>query len=296
MGKTVLVIGGSGVIGYNLVKGFSETGDRVEFTYYNNFVPIKNNHKLDVTLKNDTIDFICKINPDVLIHTVALAGVDLAEKDHKLADKVTVDSTKNIIEGCKRTKTKLVYVSTTYVFDGKKQIFVEGDNPEPQTYYGITKLRAEKLVQKSNIKNLILRTDQPYYWIEKWQRLNSVIRVLNTLRTNSVLNEITDWYNVPTYVPDFVKVTKTLVNNNEEGIFHVTGPDFINRYKWSLKLAEIFGLNKKLINPITSDKLSLSVKRNNINVSNEKIYKKTGIKMRGISEGLLDMLELDKFH
>ena len=290
MSKRILIIGGSGLIGYNLVKEFTKDKNDVEFTYFENKVPLKNNHKLNSTIKNDTIEFICKINPDIVIQTVALAGVDLAEKNHDLANQVTVDSTENIIQGCKNCKSKLVYVSTTYVFDGEKEIFEENDKPNPKSYYGITKLRAEKLIQNSNIKHLILRTDQPYFWIEKWQRINSVIRVLNTLKTNSVLNEITDWFNLPTYVPDFVKATKTLVNNNENGIFHITGPDFINRYTWSLKVAELFGLNKKLINPITANKLSLLVQRNNINVSNKKLYNKTGIKMRSVNEGLLDML------
>jgi dTDP-4-dehydrorhamnose reductase len=293
MSKRILIIGGSGLIGYNLVKEFTKDKNDVEFTYFENKVPLKNNHKLNSTIKNDTIEFICKINPDIVIQTVALAGVDLAEKNHDLANQVTVDSTENIIQGCKSCKSKLVYVSTTYVFDGEKEIFEENDKPNPKSYYGITKLRAEKLIQNSNIKYLILRTDQPYFWIEKWQRINSVVRVLNTLKTNSVLNEITDWFNLPTYVPDFVKATKTLVNNNENGVFHITGPDFINRYTWSLKVAELFGLNKKLINPITANKLSLSVQRKNINVSNKKLYNKTGIKMRSVNEGLLDMLNND---
>ena len=290
MNKKILVIGGSGLIGYNLVKEFNKDENDVKFTYFNNKVPLKNNHKLDASIKNETIEFICKINPDIVIQTVALSGVDLAEKNHNLANQITVDSTENIIQGCKYCKSKLVYVSTTYVFDGKKKEFKENDKPNPKSYYGITKLRAEELIQNSNIKYLILRTDQPYFWIEKWQRINSVIRVLDTLKKNLILNEITDWFNLPTYVPDFVKATKTLVNNNENGIFHITGPDFINRYTWSLKVAELFGLNKKLINPVSASKLSLTVERENINVSNEKLYNKTGIKMRDINQGLLDML------
>lgn len=289
MKKTILVFGGSGLIGYNIVKGFSNAGHDVVFTFYKNAVSLKNGFNLDITQKEQTVDFIQKINPDIIINSVALAGVDLAEKNHNLADTVTVESSKNIIDGCKIIKSKLVYVSTTYVFDGKKSVFREEDTSNPQSYYGITKLRAEQLIQNSNLKYLILRTDQPYYWIKNWQRTNSVIRVLDTLRSNSILNEVIDWYNVPTYVPDFVNAAKTLLDNDENGIFHVTGSDFINRYNWSLMVAEIFHLNKKLINPITANELSISVKRDNINASNEKLYKRTGIKMKGVREGLLDM-------
>ncbi|MGH2575264.1 MAG: sugar nucleotide-binding protein, partial [Ignavibacteria bacterium] len=138
---------------------------------------------------------------------------------------------------------------------------------------------------------LILRTDQPYCWTEKWQHTNSVLRTINTLQSGKMHKEVADWYNTPTYVPDFVHVTAQLINDNMTGIFHLTGSDFINRYDWSIITANIFGLNTNLIQPITADNLNLPVKRVNVNLANQKLQQRIGIKMIGVKEGATKMFE-----
>jgi dTDP-4-dehydrorhamnose reductase len=81
-------------------------------------------------------------------------------------------------------------------------------------------------------------------------------------------------------------VIENLVDSNLTGIFHVCGSDFVSRYEWSTLTAQIFQLDSNLIKPISSENLHLPVKRVNVNLSNEKLFKKTGIKMNGIIDGL----------
>ena len=92
-------------------------------------------------------------------------------------------------------------------------------------------------------------------------------------------------------MPDFVKATWELIRKNLTGIFHVVGSDYINRYDWSLLVAEIFELDKNMINPIKSDILSLPAKRVNVNLKNQKLEQKAGFQMKGLKEGLLEMLK-----
>ena len=66
--------------------------------------------------------------------------------------------------------------------------------------------------------------------------------------------------------------------------------DFINRFNWAEKTAEIFNLKKELINPINSSELKLSVERKNIHLNNDKLFQKIQHKMIGIDEGLQEML------
>jgi len=285
----ILIIGGSGVIGSKLVKYFMLEKNQVEYTYLTNKMLGYKAHRLDITLSDPTKELITSINPDIVIHCAALTNVDLCETNKTLADTINVEGTKNIIEGCKITNSKLVYVSTCFVFDGSKKLYYEEDVRVPATHYGFTKSKAEELVERSSLSNLILRTDQPYCWVEKWQHTNSPLRVINTLKTGNTLNEIVDWYNNPTYVPDFVRGTAKLLEYNEKGVFQVVGPDHCNRYQWSLLTADIFELEKKLITPITSDTLNLPAKRVNVNLSNNKLFQKTGIKMKGIKDGLIEM-------
>ncbi len=287
----ILVIGGSGVIGFQIVKKFVESKNSVQYTYNKNKLNIGIEHKLDIGNKEEVIDLISKINPDIVIHTAALTNVDLCETDKELANLINVIGTENVVIGCKKNNSKIVYISTSFVFNGEKDTYCEDDKICPSTYYGLTKSKGEEIVKKSDLSFLIIRTDQPYSWKEKWQRDNSVLRVIQTLSDGQSLNEIIDWFNVPTYTPNLANALKKLVDLKKSGIYHVCGSDFINRYEWSLAAANIFGLNKKLIKPINSSALNLSAKRVNVNLSNEKLFKETGIKMMGVKEGLIEMLK-----
>ena len=287
----ILVVGGSSVIGSKLVKYFLKNNVDVEFTYFTNNTMCDKGSFLDITQKDYTTKLITKINPDIVIHASALTSVDLCETNPILANSINVHGTSNVIEGCKSIKCKLVYISTSSVFDGMKQQYFEEDHVSPVTHYGITKYEGEKMIKNSDLPYLILRTDQPYCWIESWQHTNSVLRVLQTLRSGKALKEIKDWYNTPTYVPDFVHATVKLFGLKAEGIFHLVGPDFINRYNWSIKVADIFGLDKNMIKPITSESLNLPAKRTNVYLSNQKLFQKTGIQMMNVQEGLMDMLK-----
>lgn len=285
----ILILGASGPIGHYLLRDLKSNGHHVVSTYFTNKIFEEIEYKLDITDLESTRNLIKNINPDIVIDTVALSGVDLAETNINLANKVTVQGTQNVIDVCKLTKSKMIYVSTTAVYGRGEKIYSEDDTPHPVNYYGVTKRAAEELVMKSRLDHLILRTDHPYDWVRKGQKVNSVIRTLETLRAGNILKEVVDWYSVPAYLPDFAIATRKLIENNETGIFHITGPDYLNRYEWSLKVAEIFGLQKELIVPIKSDELKLPAKRGNVNVSNEKLTRRTGFVMKGITEGLLDM-------
>lgn len=290
----IIVIGGSGIIGSKIVKKLIENNNDVSYTYYENKLDVGIGYRLDIRKKDETINFISKANPDLVIHTAALTNIDLCETNKELADLINIGGTKNVVSGCKKNNSKIVFISTSFVFNGDKQKYDEDEETHPSTYYGTTKSIGEEIVKNSELPFLILRTDQPYYWKEKWQRENSVLRVLQTLEKGKVLNEITDWYNVPTYVPDFVNALENLIKSDLSGIYHVCGSDFVSRYEWSITTAKIFGLDEKLIKPISSENLHLPAKRVNVNLSNDKIYQKTGIKMNGIIEGLQLMKNANK--
>ena len=89
----------------------------------------------------------------------------------------------------KKTNSKLVYFSTSAVFDGKKIKYSESDETCPVNNYGITKVLSEQLIKNSKLPFLIIRTDQPYGWNEKWQRTNSVLRIIDNLKNNNLFNK-----------------------------------------------------------------------------------------------------------
>jgi dTDP-4-dehydrorhamnose reductase len=286
---SVLIIGGSGVVGTKLLNHLTENQYNVEFTYLENPIPYAVGHKLDILQSNSVLNLITKINPDVVINTTCLNSVDKCESHPELAYDITVNGMKNIIDACKMIDCKLINISTSFVFDGKKESYDEEDIESPSNNYGLTKFQADELIKKSGLDYLILRTDALYCWIENWQkekRTNSVLRVINHLNQNKKFNEVIDWYNTPTYVPDLVYLIKLLIEQKQRGIFHISGPEFCNRYEWSLKVAEVFNLDKSLICPIHSDELNLPGKRVNVNLNSSKIINETDFCIKGITEGL----------
>jgi dTDP-4-dehydrorhamnose reductase len=289
----ILITGGNGRIGVKFVKFLIESGHEVHHTYLNTepHIEIGKLHEMDICRREDTINLIKDIKPEITIHTAALTDVDLCETDKELANKINVQGTMNIVDACKRVDSKIVYISTSAVFDGSKKSYTEEDTPNPTYYYALTKFEGEKIVRNSELPFLILRTDQPYCWIESWQKDNSVTRVIKKLEAGETIKEPVDWYNNPTFVDNFVEVAFELIKKNKTGIYHVVGSDFLNRYELALKIAEIFGKNKELIKPMKSNELKLPVKRVNVNLDNRKTQEDSGIKLLGVEEGLKILLK-----
>ena len=198
---------------------------------------------------------------------------------------------KNVVDACKKTNSKIIYISTSNVFDCKKKVFLEDDIPNPINHYGFTKLAGEKIVVSSHLPFLILRTDQPYSWVEKWQKESFVMWVLAKLGAGKIIEVFANWYNNPTFLDNFIEVTNELIKREKEGIYHVVGSDYISRYEWALKIAEIFGKNQNLIRPTKSDQSKLPAKRANANLSNSKVQKETEMMLFGVEKGLKLMLK-----
>ena len=288
----ILVIGGSGLIGSFFVKEFLKQNHDIIYTYYKNKIYSTNSIYLDVQDRISTIKTIEKINPELIIICNSLTGVDFCEKNPLLTNSINVKGTQNIVDACIEINCKIIFISTSAVFDGTKNEYYENDSPNPTSVYGLSKLQGELIVKNSNLPFLILRTDQPYCWKEKWQHTNSVIRVIENLKENKIFNEISDWYNTPTYVPDFIEASMELIKNNSEGIFHLVGSDYVDRFSWAKKTAKIFKLKNELINSIHSSELKLFVERKNIHLNNDKLFQKVQHRMIGIDEGLKEMFNI----
>ena len=290
----ILIIGGSSILGTSILQGLQNELYTVHYSYLKNKPPFSNGLKLDITKKNDVIKVIDEIKPDLVIHTSALTNIDLCEKNNSLAYSINVDGTRNIIQACEKANCKIIFVSTSFVFDGLKNEYTEDDKTSPATYYGFTKWQGEEYVKVAKVPYLILRTDALYGWVEKWQRDNSVTRALKFLRAEKTLKEITDWCNTPTYLPDFVTAIIKLIKLNKTGIYHLTGSNFISRFEWSKEVADVFGLNLNNIVPVLSKELEhISVKRVNINLLNNKIKNDTGTSFKTTRQGAISMLNTD---
>ena len=252
MKPKLFVIGGSGLVGGTLIQYASSNYD-IHYTYNTNKILFDGIKSTQINLLEDKekiLNLIKEIQPDIVVNTAAVPSVDLCETNHEIADKLHVNATQDITKICQDINSKLIYISTDAVFQGElNKKYTELDQVNPINYYGKTKLRAEQITLNTSSKNVVLRTAVIYGWHKKSRWTNWI---LQTLEKNKIVDPFIDQYSTPTLVNDLVKSLLKIFEKDVSGLFHATGKSCLNRYEFALELANAFGFDKKLINPVTS--------------------------------------------
>ena len=231
--------------------------------YYNVFPAFKTEQSnssnpllLDVTSINDLTSSFETIEPDYVVNCAAYTNVDQSEINKELSYNVNVNGVRNIISASP-TSTKIIHISTDYVFDGNKASYSEEDIPNPISYYGKVKLEAENLLRTSRRKNIILRTSVIYD-----ESPNSFFSWVNSsLLNNNAIQVVTDQISNPTLTWSLSEAIYKLILNNLEGLYHFAGDDILSRYNFALKIAKTYNYDVDKIIPIETKKLNQLAKR-----------------------------------
>ena len=250
----VLIIGSNSLVGSTLYN-YAKDSFELYHTFYNKKINSENSTQVDLVKESQKIlDLIEKIRPSFVIHTVGYPSVDFCEKNKDAVYFLHVTITEKIAQTCASVGAKLLYFSTDAVFDGKQdKKYVESDLTNPLSYYGKTKLAAEKVLMKSSSNNLVFRTTVIY---GQYTRSRFTNWVLDNLKQNKTVSAFTDQFNTPTLVDDLCKVMLCIPNLDLSGIYHATGKTCLSRYDFALKLARVFNYNEKLIIPTMSSKVN----------------------------------------
>ncbi len=164
MKPRILITGSSGMLGSDL----SQELDNNYIIYGvdvapSSQLPAPSFYRCDITDTKAVAEAVAKIRPSVLIHAAAWTNVDGCESDKEKAYKINSEGTKNVVSACKKADAILIYISTDFVFDGRKKIpYKETDRPRPLSIYGKSKFNGEKAVKKALKKYFIIRTSWLY--------------------------------------------------------------------------------------------------------------------------------------
>lgn len=177
---------------------------------------------MDITDKEAVCKTLTEINPDVVVHCAAWTAVDLAEDEDK-KDKVhaiNADGTANIAKACKKTGSKMVYISTDYVFDGQGTTPWTPDSKDykPLNVYGQSKLDGELAVSSTLDNYFIVRIA----WVFGKNGKNFIKTMLNVAKTHSTLKVVNDQIGTPTYTFDLARLLVDMIETNKYGYYHVT--------------------------------------------------------------------------
>lgn len=284
-GMKVLVIGATGLVGYEFHRQKKNDKDWT-FAYHtkkmDDFIRLNANNGEEVER------VISRLEPGVVIMPAAMANVNRCEREPGLAWENNVGILKNVLNAMKKHgKVKIVFFSTDYLFDGKGGPYNEDAAANPINAYGRLKLECEEEIKKSGLEYLIIRTTGIYGW-EK-ERKNFFYRVFEMLSRGDVLELPEDQYGTPIYVKDLVTAILWLLEHGKNGIYNVTGPEFINRVEVAKKFASAFGLDKGLIRGRpTREFRELAPRPLLAGLKNNKV-RRMGIRIRNIDEALEDM-------
>ena len=246
----------------------------------------KGSLRMDIIDVNEVNSVIKKAKPDVVLHLASITDVDRCEVEKAFAKKINVDGTRNIIKACKGVNAKIIYVSTDFVFDGKKGDYKEDDKPNPLSYYAETKLEAESLVRKSGLRYLIIRPEVLYGYNGDGSERSFSNWVYVSLKNKKEIRVVDDHFNTPTLVDDITEAIKILIKKNREGRYHVAGPERLSRYGMALKIADAFGFDKALIGPIKTAELRQKARRPRDSSLNTEKLKREGVIMHSFGDGL----------
>lgn len=285
--ERILVIGSTGLLGSKFMdigrESYEMYGTSRERGSKNSM------ERMDVTRREEVFNVLEKIKPDCVVHTAAITDVDYCETHPEEAWRVNVDGTKNVAEACKRVGAKMIFISTDYVFDGKKLSYSEKDKPRPLNYYAKTKLIAEHVLEALDVNYIVGRT-AVLYGVGGHGKKNFAAWIIEKLQNKEKVKVVNDQHNNPTYANNLVEILLTLYKKDTNGIFHTTGSQCLSRYEFALRIAKVFGLDEKLISHTTTPELNqIAVRPEKVSMVTNKVERVTGMKPLGVEDGLARM-------
>jgi len=264
--KKILVTGSNGLLGQKLVyklkdrsnveliataRGENRLLDQSGYTFY----------PLDIESRENVDAVIDAVKPDYIIHTAAMTQVDDCELDHSACDRANVDAVQYIVDAAERNNCHLVHISTDFIFNGEKGPYDEKGVADPLSYYGLAKWKGELIVQNSKLKWAILRTVLVYGIVDNMSRSNIVLWAKGALEKGNPINVVDDQFRSPTLAEDLADGCILAVDKNATGIYNISGKDQFSIIDLVRTVADYYGLDKSLINPVSSTTLNQPAKR-----------------------------------
>lgn len=278
----ITIIGASGFLGTKL---FNEMSKEHEIVGAYDEKESEGISHLDALNLEEVRNFLTKHKPEVVIDTVALTSSFLCEKDPELCEKLNYTTAKNIAEVCKEIKATMIFISSSYLFNGKEGNYSEKDELTPVNQYAIQKIKAEKEISKLD-KFLILRVDMLYGYNAK-DKLNGILGKILSGKEFEVGNP--NQIRQPLLIDDFPKIISKLIQKNEKGIINVAGADRIKTIDFLKKLESLVREDSKIKILNEEDLMVKPMKDSSLNISK---LNSLGIKTSSLDEGLKKLQEL----
>lgn len=211
--------------------------------------------------------FFIATKPRYCINCAAYTAVDKAESEQELTMLVNGEAVGNLAEVCKKYQTKLIHISTDYVFDGESETpYKEDDATGPINTYGQSKLLGEQLCIKEDADAIIIRTA----WVYSSFGHNFVKTMMRLMKERNELNVVADQIGSPTYAADLAKAILDIISSGkwESGIYHYSNEGKISWFEFAQAIKEVTG-SKAVVHPIETAQYPTPAKRPHFSLLNK---------------------------
>lgn len=240
-----LIIGARGLVGSALAKQIPTAILGIPVEAKN-----KNERYTDITKYETLFKVFSQERPDVVYLPAAIAHVDRCEESAG-TDVVNVRGAITVLRLCESFNAKLVYFSSSYVFDGKKkEPYTTQDETHPINKYGVQKETVEKTILQSDAQYVIVRT-VGVYGTERLKK-NFAKQVISAIFQGQKVYAPNDQTMNPILSSELARLSIRLADKYQ-GLFHVSGDTCLSKYEFALKIAEKFGLQKLIYAKSTED-------------------------------------------
>jgi dTDP-4-dehydrorhamnose reductase len=278
MANRVLVIGKDGQLGKSLAKVIAN--EEKQSMQHCEFFFVGRN-ELDLSQPSEISDYFADKQYTFIVNCAAYTAVDKAESEAELADKINHQAVKKLATICKAQGTKLIHISTDYVFDGQNyKPYIETDEVNPRSVYGLTKLKGEQAIQKVTPDGVIIRTS----WVYSEFGNNFVKTMLRLSNEREELGVVFDQVGSPTYATDLAKAILEIIvssvlevkdiQNSKLDIYHYSNEGVCSWYDFAKAIFELSSIGCQ-VNPIETKDYPTPAKRPYYSVMNKHKIKQT---------------------
>ncbi len=297
MKQQVLITGSNGLLGQKLVQLLSQESEieLIATARGANRLPVSSEYlyvSFDITQEAEVNQVFETYKPNMVIHTAAMTNVDMCETDPEGCELLNVTAVNYLIRACEKYDTFFCHLSTDFIFDGENGPYAEEAEANPISIYGESKLKAEQLLQASSIRWAIARTVLVYGIVGDMSRTNIILWVKKSLEEGKTIQVVTDQFRTPTLAEDLAIGCWLITKNQTEGIFNISGSDFLTPYEMAIKTAEYYGLDQTLIQKADSSTFQQAAKRPmRTGFILNKAYRELGYQPRSFDQGIALMAE-----
>lgn len=242
--------------------------------------------QLDITDAKAVDNFFADQQYDIIINCAAYTAVDKAEEEKESAYRVNVTGTENLAKVAQRGGSKIVHISTDYVFDGEKETaYTESDKPNPKTHYGLTKYEGEKALKTLCPQAIIIRTA----WLYSHYGKNFFLTMKQRAKEGLESHVVDDQTGAPTLANDLAKVILQIISSKPwiPGVYHFSNGGATTWYEFAKEIYRLQGMSQDLVKPISTESYGAMAPRPKYSVlDTQKISKTYNIEIQSWQQAL----------